>query len=408
MEQTDITVIGAGPAGLMAAITAARLGAKTRLIEHKERVGNKILMTGNGKCNLTNHRMDKDCFYSDSGVDFYPVISNFNDRKLVSFFEELGVYTHERNGYVYPASEQASTILDALRFEAERVGVTILCDCRLLSIKEHFLLQTDKGQWQSKKIILAAGGKAAVKTGSDGSGYRLAEYFGHTLVRPIPALTQLKCSGDFFSELAGVRVNGELSVWEDSRLLKKEAGELHFADYGISGIPTFILSRVVLRSIEADRHPVMYIDFMPGSTEEEVLKRVSNCFAHNEELKAVEALNGLVPKKLASVVLKRSGVKPSALCKEVSEQEIGKIIPMIKSFSLKPYDSTGFEHAQVCAGGVNLKEIKLDSLESTKVSGLYFAGELLDVDGICGGYNLQWAFSSGYLAGNAAAHKALA
>ncbi len=406
MNQYDVVVIGGGPAGMMAAISAARLGAAVCILEHKERVGAKILMTGNGKCNLTNYHMTENCFRSDSGTDFFHVVKKFDQNAVVDFFEGLGMYTHERSGYVYPLSDQASTVLDFLRNELANQKVDVFVGCDIQKISDHFIITAKQGKISCKTMILACGSKAAPKTGSDGSGYLLAKNFGHSVNSVIPALTQVKCTGEFWKECSGVRVAAKISVISNQEVLDSNVGELQLADYGISGIPTFIVSRTIKRAMERNLHPMIQIRFLPDLTDTQVENALKHCMVINAGLGIAAALNGLLPKKLASVLVKKSGLNPNKLCKEVSAKEELKLLQTIISFEVTPYDTAGFDQAQVCAGGVMLHEIDMDTMMSKLVPGLYFAGELLDVDGICGGYNLQWAFSSGNLAGESAARMA--
>ena len=246
MGRPEGIIIGGGAAGLMAAITAAENGAGVTILEHMPRVGKKILSTGNGKCNLTNLDMRPDCYRCGTADFPMTAIGRFSVADTVSFFRRLGVVVTDRNGYVYPASGQAQTVLDALREKAESLGIRIVTECRPETVERDgtgFCVRTSCGAFQGDFLILAAGSKAAPATGSDGSGYDLAASLGHKIVKPLPALVQLKCRGDFFRSIAGVRTEAEVSLYTAGKhgelgdLLASDRGELQLTDYGISGIP---------------------------------------------------------------------------------------------------------------------------------------------------------------------------
>ena len=394
----DIIIIGAGPAGMSAAITAARNKKRVCLIEHKERVGKKILSTGNGKCNITNMNISRECYFSSSDKDFYKVIEKFGPDDVRNFFMSMGLVTKSKNGYVYPNSEQASSVLDALRFELDNYSIDVMTDTDIHSItmkNNIFNLSTGKGKHLcAKKLIVAAGSKCAPKTGSDGSGYDIAGNFGHRIVKVIPALVQIICKEGFFKEIQGVRTDAIINVYDNDTIIASERGELQLTAYGISGIPVFILSRTIKRIIDLGHKPYVIIDLVPDLSENDLENIIKNIKLHNSNIDMSVVLGGIINKKLANLIAK--------ITKNMS---IVHVAHTIKNFKATPTDTNGFDNAQVCAGGVSLDEINLDTMESIKVPNLYFAGEILDVDGKCGGYNLQWAFSSGVLAGKSASER---
>ena len=398
----DIIIIGGGPAGMTAAIAASSNHKKVCILEHNDRVGQKILSTGNGKCNLTNQNISPSCYKSDSGTDFYSVIEAFMPAKVIDFFKSLGLLTKEKNGYIYPRSEQASSVLDTLRYALSKYGINVhtsvnIQNCK--STKDGFIIHTDKTTYSCQRLILAAGSKCAPKTGSDGSGYAIACNFGHSIIPVIPALVQLKCKESFYKELQGVRTEACLSLTDGNMITATEKGELQLTDCGISGIPVFQISRYVKRLIDSGKKPVIYIDFFPESSKEVLFETIRRFMEFNPEAEASKALCGIFNKKLSNVFLKECGIKPSTPCQNTDNADCEKLADKIKKFAVIPIDTLDFMHAQVCAGGVNLSEINFPSMESKIVPGLFFAGEITDVDGKCGGYNLQWAFSSGYAAG---------
>lgn len=404
----DIIVIGGGASGMTAAIFAAACGARVCVIEHNDRVGRKLLSTGNGKCNLTNINISRECYNSSSESDFYGVIQNFTPNDLIFFMASIGIYTRNKSGYVYPFSEQASSVLDGLRAEMQRLCVTEEVSSRVRSCRktgDSFEVITESCKYVCRSLILAAGSKAAPKTGSDGSGYKLAKAFGHEIVEAVPSLVQLKCHGVLFKELHGVRTEAELTLTAGGRTVCRERGELQLTDYGISGIPVFQLSGRTKRLLDAGEKPAVHIDFCPDYTETELNGMLRSMFGHGKESGLTAALAGLLNKKIANVIIKECALRPSALCKEINDGMITRVASKIKKFTVTPYDTNGFENAQVCGGGVDLDGINMSTMESLKVKGLYFAGEMLDVDGRCGGYNLHWAFASGRLAGIKAAEQ---
>lgn len=405
MNKQEIIVIGAGAAGMMAAITAARNHAKVTILEHTERFGKKLLATGNGRCNLTNLSQAPEYYRSDNEHFPMQVISQFDEKDTLHLFEEIGIYTKNKNGYVYPYSEQASVVLDVLKLELERLHIDIIYSISIKEIikkKQRIEIITDKITYTCDKVILATGSKAAPKTGSDGSGYKLARQLGHHIITPLPALVQLKCSGNYFKSLAGVRCEARLRLIINRQPIVEEQGELQLTDYGISGIPTFQISRYAIRALEAGSMVSVLIDFIPDKKKEEIVSFFHSQIYHAPKKKIEDILIGIFNKKLVPALLSQVNLSGKTLGKELKEDQLNHLLKKIKEFEVKVTAYNSFEQAQVCSGGVDTKELSPDTLESLKMSGVYLVGELLDVDGICGGYNLQWAWSSGYVAGKSA------
>lgn len=426
MINTDVTVIGGGAAGLMAAITAARCGARTVIIEHMDRVGKKILSTGNGKCNYTNALQGISYYRGENPAFVLPIFAQFGFEETVACFKELGVYPKIRNGYCYPASEQASAVLDVLRMECAYQKVAVYTSCNLKSVKRRkngYQIQTDKEAFSTKTVIFAPGLLAAPKTGSDGSAFPHIEELGHHFVDIVPALVQLQGKQSFFKALAGIRAESTISLYiENGQIHTKdsakaafrtgyekvceETGELQLTEYGISGIPVFQLSRFATKALKAQKSVYAQIDFIPGMTDEELFSLLKMRFHKNAHGKsASEALIGLFNKKLIDVLLKESGIGLHLPAETVKNGELQELCQKIKQFRVDITGSKGMDAAQVCAGGVDTAEVDAGTLESKLAEGIYFAGEVLDIDGTCGGYNLQWAWSSGYVAGFHAAEK---
>lgn len=428
MINTDVTVIGGGAAGLMAAITAARCGAHTVIIEHMDRVGKKILSTGNGKCNYTNALQGVSYYRGEDPAFVLPVFSQFGFEETIAFFEELGIYPKVRNGYYYPASEQAASVLDVLRMECDYQKVRTYTSCSLKSIKKRengYQIVTDKDAFLTKSVIFATGLLAAPKTGSDGSAFPYIERLGHHFVDIVPALVQLQGRQSFFKSLAGIRAESTIKLYiegteksansskkkpdnQKKSTVYQETGELQLTEYGISGIPVFQLSRFATRALQKKQRVYALIDFMPKLTETELfslLERRCREYAHGKT--SNEALIGLFNKKLIDVLLKESEISLHQSAEELKSKQIQRLCQTIKQFRVDIINSKGVDVAQVCAGGVDTSEVNADTLESKLTEGVYFAGEVLDIDGTCGGYNLQWAWSSGYVAGIHAAGKGI-
>lgn len=397
-----VGIIGAGASGLTAAIFAAREGARVLLFEHMDRVGKKILSTGNGRCNLTNLYMETECYRSDEPGFPMKVIDAFPVEKTLEFFQKLGIVPKDRNGYIYPASDQAASVLDVLRGEIEHLGVEVILTCDIRQIAEKkgtYHLVTNQGNFSVDSLILAAGSKAAPSTGSDGSGYELAKSLGHSLVKPLPALVQLRCQGNLYRQIAGIRTDAKVSLWADGKILAKDRGELQLTDYGLSGIPIFQISRYGARALDGGKKVKVYVDFMPSWSEKEameLLKQRARLLSHKP---ASEFFTGMLNRKLGQALLKLSGIDGAFLVGKLSGKQLEKLCGQLKHYEAIVMSVNPFANAQVCCGGVSTREVDARTMESKIHKNLYFAGEILDVDGICGGYNLQFAWSSGYVAG---------
>lgn len=401
-----VAVIGGGASGMMAAVTAASGGAHVILLEHKDRIGKKILSTGNGRCNFTNTHQEPICYHSEDSLFPWKVIEKFNAQAVISFFLQMGVYSKNRNGYIYPNSDQASAVLDAFRMELDRLKVEIRTgiECREIQPgKKGFTILTDQEPVRADRVILCAGSKAAPATGSDGSGYDLAKNLGHRILPVLPALTALKCEEKFFKSIAGVRANGSVSIWSDGECIAKDTGEIQLTDYGISGIPVFQVSRYASKLLYEKKETDAVLDFMPDFT-----KAQTNAFlrarAQTRPDKSAEMfLIGLFHKKLCDLWIRLSKIPRQRKAGELTADEIACLTDLIKVFRVRIRETNSYDKAQVCCGGIDTREVDPETLESVYVPGLYFAGEILDVDGMCGGYNLTFAWASGYAAGRSAA-----
>lgn len=410
----QIAVIGGGAAGMMAAIIATKKGAEVTIYEHTERLGKKILSTGNGKCNLSNHDMRPEYYYSSNPQLVKRCLEQFGMKETLTFFDSLGLYTKDKNGYVYPLAEQAAVVLDVLRYTVEALGVQVETAVKVKKVfpisgkNSAVCVETDEKKLFFDSVIIACGSKAAPKTGSDGSGYELAKALGHTIVPVLPSLVQLKCSDSFCKALAGIRCDAKVHIYVGDELLCEERGELQLTDYGISGIPVFQLSGLVNRTMHnmsaGAKNVRASIDFLPDISVDELERMLSKrCETVLFEKGNVEEFfTGLLNKKLMFQLIKICGLKADDKACKAGKKRLLEVLLLCKELKMHIIGSNGFENAQVCTGGVNMKEVS-DNLESLKAKGVYFAGEILDVDGRCGGYNLQWAWTSGAIAGQAAA-----
>lgn len=400
-----VAVIGGGASGMMAAVTAASEGARVILLEHKDRIGKKILSTGNGRCNFTNIHQEPICYHSEDPLFPWEVVEKFNAQAVISFFLQLGVYSKNRNGYIYPNSDQASAVLDAFRMELDRLKVEIRTgvECREIRPgKKGFTILTDQEPVRADRVILCAGSKAAPTTGSDGSGYDLAKKLGHRILPVLPALTALKCEEKFFKSIAGVRANGSVSIWSGGECIAKDTGEIQLTDYGISGIPVFQVSRYASKLLYEKKETDAVLDFMPDFTKEQTNAFLRARAKTRPDKSAEMFLIGLFHKKLCDLWIRLSEIPRQRKAGELTEDEIARLTSLIKEFRVRVRETNPYDKAQVCCGGVDTREVNPETLESVYVPGVYFAGEILDVDGMCGGYNLTFAWASGYVAGKAA------
>lgn len=312
MTETEVAVIGGGASGLMASIASALAGADTIILEHMDRVGKKILATGNGKCNYTNEVQGLSCYRGENPAFAVPVFRQFDQKKTVAFFREIGIEPKIKNGYYYPASEQAASVLDVLRMEAAYTGVKEIVSCEIKAIKrqgDFFLIRTGTGDFRVKSIIFATGLFASPKSGCDGSALPYIEHFGHHIIDIVPALVPLQCRQSFFKMLAGIRAEVSIRLYINGAETTRERGELQLTDYGISGIPVFQISRYATRALKQKKQVYAQIDFMPHRSFGEVndLLKLRFCMnAHGKD--ASQAMIGLCNKKLAEVLLKEAGI----------------------------------------------------------------------------------------------------
>ncbi|EEY35944.1 NAD(P)/FAD-dependent oxidoreductase [Pseudoleptotrichia goodfellowii] len=401
---TEVAIIGGGAAGFVAAITAAKSGKKVVILERKERVLKKVLVTGNGRCNMTNVKADITHYFGKNIDSIENILDSFTPKDTMEFFNELGIICNEEErGKVYPLSGQAASIVDALRFEAEKLGIVTETEFYVRKVeKDGFkfkIYSEDKRKIEANRVILATGGQSYHELGSNGSGYEIAKELGHSITKLSPSIVQLKTEKYQVKGLQGIKLDTAVTAYGDNEKICTYNGELLFTDYGISGNVIFNISFVMplYKNVEFE------IDFMKKFDYNElydILKKRKKILGH---LTMEQYFNGMINKKLGQFLAKMSGIeKLSKPVNTLSDDKIRNLCDVLKKYRINVLETTGFKNAQVTAGGVPLDEVNTETLESKKVKGLYFAGEVLDVYGECGGYNLQWAWASGHRAGESA------
>lgn len=404
-EHKKIAVVGGGAAGLFAAVIAARQGAQVTILEKNQRVGKKILATGNGRCNLTNMDMHISHFHGSYPKFSYRALHQFDNIKAIDFFEHLGIsHKVEDEGKVFPFSNQASSVLDVLRYEAELLGIETRVESEVKEIRKiakgFELTAKDGTKIFAHRVILATGGKAAPNLGSDGSGYALAEKLGHRLVEPFPALVQLKLAEPFLKQIKGIKFDGEAEIIVREKSLAKAQGELLFTEYGISGPPIFQLSRTAAEQLKKKQEVWVKVKIVHHLAKEELANYLDKRWQGSPEKNISFSFVGFLNKQLVPVLLKQAGLNDiNKPVKQLTVQEKERIITILQDWRFEVIGTNTWTAAQVTAGGIDVRDINPHTMESTLVPGLFFAGEIMDIDGDCGGYNLQWAWSSGYAAG---------
>ncbi|ERI95187.1 flavoprotein family protein [Clostridiales bacterium oral taxon 876 str. F0540] len=403
--------MGGGASGIMAAILAHDFGMDAALLEGNDRIGKKLLTTGNGRCNITNKYIEDSRYHSSNNSFFKPVLDSFKANDTINFFSSIGLplITLEE-GKMYPMSLQASSVLDIMRLALEDRSIPVYLNSKVKSInkkKNSFVLETSNGEiYEGNKVILASGGKTLAATGSDGSGYTLAKSFGHKLITPIPALVQLKLDYKNLKALSGVKFNGIAEVFVNNELKRREFGEILFTDYGISGPPILQLSRTASYALSKGSDVEINVNIMYTMKKDELENFFETHFALFSHRSLHDAFIGIINKKLIPIILKEAGInnihKP---CWDLDYREKKNLYTLLNCWKFKVSDTNSFNNAQVTAGGIDTIDINPETLESKLVPNLYFSGEILDVDGDCGGFNLQWAWSSAYTAAKSASEK---
>lgn len=405
----DILVIGAGASGLMTALVAKDLGKDVAIIEATSRLGNKILTTGNGRCNISNSSISKPyTCYSSSNNDFFNYcLDNFSVDDMKNFFLSLGLPIIElEQGKLYPKSLQASSVVDLLKLAIEEHNIPIYNNCKVKNISKNkqFNISSNNPEMPSfkcNKLVLSCGGKSAPKTGSDGSGYTLAKNLGHSLVEPLPAIVQLKLDYPHLRGLSGIKFEGNATVYIDNKPIKSNSGEILFTDYGISGPPILQLSGLCSRALYEKKDVTISVDLMPNIEYEDLDNFIQGHLAIFSYRSIFNALIGIINKKLIPIFLKDIGIQNIHIsCADLDWKYKNLIAKRLKDWRFNCIGTNGFNNAQLTNGGINTLEIDSNTLESKIIKNLYFTGEIMDVNGDCGGFNLHWAWCSGFLVGN--------
>lgn len=396
-----IAIIGGGASGIMAALTAAEdKNNRVLLIERQQRIGRKLLATGNGRCNLSNTGAAVKNYHGKHPEFVIPALGNFPPAAALEFFRGLGLLTvTEDGGRVYPLSNSANSVLDVLRFALEKRGVEQRTACPVREIrreKKGYTIITDEGGIYADKLIVACGGAAGGKLGGVMDGYKLLAPLGHRRTALHPALVQLTTEPEYPRALKGVRADGRIWLTAGGKTLAESAGEIQFTEKGVSGIAAFDISRAAAFCTEGGQ---VHMDFMRAYTADEVLALLRRRRESLPELPVEELFTGMLHNRLGRMIVKYAGLDRAAALGGLSDKELRAAADSCKDFTLKLRGTEGFDAAQVTAGGLMTGDFDPKTLESRILPGLFVCGELLDIDGDCGGYNLQWAWASGRLAG---------
>lgn len=397
----DIGIIGGGAAGLMAAITAAEQpDRQVYLFERQSRVGRKLSVTGNGRCNLTNLQLREENYHGACVSFTAPAFTAFSPENTREFFQSLGLLTVcESSGRVYPYTDQANSVVDVLRFALQRSNLHLLTGCEVTSLTrdgDQFILKTPDKTYRMDRVIVTAGGLAGTKFGGSLSGYQLLRSLGHHCTKLFPSLVQLKTEDTLVKALKGVRAQASVKLYKNETVLASAKGEVQFTDYGISGPAVFEISRA---ASEAGNDCTAVLDLLPDFEGDKLLSALCIRIAKQPELTCDDLLTGFLHNRLGRVLLKYVGINGQTSLSSLPWAQLTSLCEAVHRFELPVLGTMGMDSAQVTAGGICTEEFDPETLESRIVPGLYAAGEVLDIDGDCGGYNLQWAWASGRLAG---------
>ncbi len=405
----DVLIIGGGIAGMSAAIAAAREKSDVVLLEQGDRVGNKLGFTGDGRCNFTNENIGIENYYdTDPGI-VLPVLEAFSNEDLMRWFEEIGIDIKVEDGRVYPVCEQVGDVVDILRLQMNRHFVRVETYRKVISIEkgeDSFEVHCVNGDYNAKCVVLATGSKAAVATGAGEEGYRLAEQLGMSMKKALPAQTDLRVTSTYTSDWDGVSCDGSLTLLIDGQQAAEAAGLLEFTASGISGVPARTVSRYASRALDEGKEVEALISFLPGKNADKAYDFLIGRRARVEDYLARHYLLGLIPKKIARMLIREAGIRHSQPIQYLKDDKIRSLAETMTGLKVGIGGTGNFRQSQTCTGGVLTSEVQPVTLESKKVPGVYLAGDLLDVDGMPGGYSLQWAFSSGFAAGKAAVRSA--
>lgn len=389
-QQTKIAIIGAGASGLFSSILLSSKGFEVTIFEKNTKVGKKLLATGNGRCNITNQNISLSNFYSNSNISLIKNhLQDFSYSYCKEFFNKIGIeFKSVQSGRVYPLSLTSSTVVDILEYEAVKEGTKIELNSEIVDVryeKNQFILNNTK---RFDKLIIATGSIAMPKLGSSESGYHFAKKFKHKIIAPVPSLVQLVSDNKNLDVVSGVKIEATID---------NKRGDFLFTKYGVSGSLILDISRRISKGLLSQKSMKIVVDTMPDFSYEQLIDLLTKRVNRLKDKELNLWLDGIMNKKLAKFIILNSNI-PSHIkyAKFLSQKEISKIVKTIKGLEFNIIDTKGFETCEVCAGGVQLSEINLENMESKYQKNLFFIGEVLDVDGDCGGYNLHWAWSSAH------------
>jgi predicted Rossmann fold flavoprotein len=402
-----ILVLGGGASGMMAALTAAESGKhRVMLVERQARVGRKLLATGNGRCNLTNLHAGPTRYHGQEAAFCEPALEKFDVQATLAFFASLGLITvAEPSGRVYPFSDQANSVVDVLRFALEQRGVEVHTSCEVTKLwkrRDGYLLKTTGGDFAGEKLIVAAGGAAGGKLGGTMDGYEILQSLGHHCTRLFPALVQLVTAETVTRALKGIRAQAQVRLLHRGEILAESRGEIQFTETGVSGPAIFEISRAASAGPSGTQ---IHLDLTPQMTWEQLsdllLQKQALLPQHGSE----DLLTGILHNRLGKILVREAGIPADLPMEQLSAHQLRCLAALVKDFILTYNGTQGMDSAQVTAGGITTAEFDPETLESRLAPGVYACGEVLDIDGDCGGFNLQWAWSSGRLAGSCAAQE---
>lgn len=398
-----VIVIGGGAAGLIAALSASEKGYRVIILERNDRIGRKLLATGNGRCNFTNINLDIENYHGKNNKFGYSALSQFDVYRTMSYFETLGITPRvEEGGKVFPASLQSSSMIDVFKYEIKKRDIDLQLNSMVKNIykKDNFKVELEDGRVVTgDNVILATGGMSLANTGSDGNGYKLASKLGHVITETFPGIVQLNLKSDNLKEKTGVRFDGIAELYIDGEYIMEDRGDVLFTDYGISGPTILQISRRAIDGIRKNKDVWVHVKVITDRNIEELYDYLVLRFENMNTKPLEHSLIGLINKKLINPILNTAGLERRKPVVEMSNKEIRSLASVLTSWKFKVIGHQPWEFAQVTAGGISTEDIDNRTMESKIIPGLYIVGEVMDIDGDCGGYNLQWAWSSGYVAG---------
>lgn len=400
MKHFDVIVAGGGASGLFFTALIAKSNPKLRiaLIEKNQRIGKKLLVTGNGRCNLTNLNTTAGNFHGSFSNYIKTVLRLCPPEKVLEIFKSMGLLVRsDEHSRVYPKSNQANSVLDVLRFNCEKENVEIILESKISDIRKKgtgYIVATDNESFYSEKVVVATGGAASPKSGGDKSGYELLRNLGHTIIKPSPALCPVNVKSEYIKSLKGIRAQGEISLICDNETIKTEEGEIQFTEGALSGICVFNLSSL----IEKGKNHILRVKLLPELSFEEICTILYNNKTIYSSLEADNLMTGFFHKRISHALLKSVGIKNAKAVSEITDKELKSIAKTINAFDFEVSGLSDFNNAQVTKGGIKGDEINPETMESKKNKGLYILGEAIDCNGDCGGFNLQFAFATAYIA----------